>query len=77
MPKLNAGLQPPFSAASCVGTTVIGAVLGAVVGHEVDMVHAEAIRTRWIVFGTSGTIVGLVCGVGLLVMILGRVWRPR
>ena len=77
MPRLNVGLAAFLGCLLCLGMTVAGAVLGAMVGHEVDRVHAEAIRTRWVVFGTTGTIVGLFCGVALLVAILGRIWRPR
>jgi hypothetical protein len=61
----------------CGGLIAAGAVLGGLLGHELDATSSDFIKTRWLLGGIVGAILGLICGIGILVAFLQRFWNPR
>jgi hypothetical protein len=61
----------------CVGLTAAGAGLGGLLGHELDASSSDFIKSYWLLGGTVGAILGLICGVSILVAFLKRFWNPR
>ncbi len=61
----------------CLGFTAVGTVLGGLLGHEFDASSSDVIKTRWLLGGLVGAILGVICGVGIFVAFLKRFWNPR
>jgi hypothetical protein len=58
----------------CLGFTAFGMVLGALVGHKIDESSSDFFKTRWLLGGIVGTVLGVICGVSILVLFLKGFW---
>ena len=61
----------------CLGSTAVGTVLGALLGHELDESSSDFFKTHWLIGGIVGAILGVICGVSILVAFVRRFSNPR
>lgn len=61
----------------CLGSTAVGTVLGGLLGHELDASSSDFIKTYWLLGGVVGAVLGVICGVSILVAFAKRFSNPR